>query len=56
MTTRAIMLTIPVPGAIVLIAQFVANRQPVRLSIDPFNEFDPTAVTDLPASDSSNAA
>ena len=48
MFKRLIKLIILVPVAVVLIALSVANRQSVQLSIDPFNEVNPSAAIDVP--------
>ncbi len=39
---------IGVPAAVIVAGLAVANRDPVRFSIDPFSESDPIFATDLP--------
>lgn len=39
---------IGIPAAVIVIALAVANRQPVRFSVDPFSKSDPIYATDIP--------
>jgi len=45
---RLITLVVVVPIAILVIALSVANRAPVRLSLDPFNPIDPVVAFEIP--------
>jgi len=39
---------IGLPAAVIIIALSVANRQPVRFSIDPFSQDNPVFATEIP--------
>lgn len=48
MTRRLLFIFISVPLAIVLVMLSVANRQPVRFSLDPFNAENPALAVEWP--------
>ncbi|MGI9412038.1 MAG: lipopolysaccharide assembly protein LapA domain-containing protein [Hyphomicrobiales bacterium] len=45
---RLLSLIFGLPAAVIIVALSVANRQPVRFSIDPFSQSDPVFVTEVP--------